>query len=87
MDQYLTEAVAAGQSKEADCVVDVMQWTSISQRMWLLAKLRKHIVVDVMQWYSISQRLWLLVSLRKHIVLLTLCSGPVSHRGCGCWLG
>ena len=45
MDQYLTEAVAAGQSKKADCVVDVVLWTSISLRMWLLAKLRKHIVL------------------------------------------
>ena len=45
MDQYLTEPVAAGQSKKADCVVNVMQWTSISQRLWLLAKLRKNIVL------------------------------------------
>ena len=62
MDQYLTEAVAADKSKKAHCVVDFLHWASISQRLRLLAKLR------------------------KHIVLLMLCSGPVSHRGCGCWL-
>ena len=45
MDLYLTEAVAAGQSKKADCVVDVMHWTSILQRLLLQAKLRKHIVL------------------------------------------
>ena len=48
--------MAAGQSKKVHCVVDVMQWTSISQRLWLLASLRKYIVLLMLCRVPVSHR-------------------------------